>query len=32
VIRDHLVHVRSWPRTQIKVKPFWTAGKRGLHH
>ncbi|MFF3504445.1 siderophore-interacting protein [Streptomyces sp. NPDC003247] len=31
-IRNHLVHVRAWPRTQIRVKPFWTPGKRGLHH
>ncbi|MFI0419111.1 siderophore-interacting protein [Spongiactinospora sp. 9N601] len=29
--RDHLVRDRGWPRTSIKVKPFWTPGKRGLH-
>ncbi|MFI7611670.1 siderophore-interacting protein [Nonomuraea terrae] len=31
VIRDHLVRDRNWPRTAIKIKPFWTPGKRGLH-
>lgn len=31
MIRDHLVRDRGWPRTSIKVKPFWTPGKRGLH-
>ncbi|GAA2622118.1 siderophore-interacting protein [Actinomadura fulvescens] len=31
MIRDHLVRDRKWPRTSIKVKPFWTPGKRGLH-
>ncbi|MFF4601817.1 siderophore-interacting protein [Streptomyces sp. NPDC001339] len=31
-VRNHLVNERSWPRTQVKVKPFWTPGKRGLHH
>ncbi|TCP48480.1 NADPH-dependent ferric siderophore reductase [Tamaricihabitans halophyticus] len=30
-IRDHLVRDRGWPRTAIKVKPFWAVGKRGLH-
>ncbi|RBQ15040.1 siderophore-interacting protein [Spongiactinospora rosea] len=29
--RDHLVRDRGWPRTSIKVKPFWTPDKRGLH-
>lgn len=32
LIRDHLVRDREWPRTDIRVKPFWTPGKRGLHH
>ncbi|MFJ6614853.1 siderophore-interacting protein [Streptomyces sp. NPDC091289] len=31
-VRDHLVNVRKWPRTQIRTKPFWTPGKKGLHH
>ncbi|KAB2349431.1 siderophore-interacting protein [Actinomadura rudentiformis] len=31
-IRDHLVRDRGWERRQIRVKPFWTPGKRGLHH
>lgn len=31
MIRNHLVRDRNWPRTSIKVKPFWTPGKRGLH-
>jgi NADPH-dependent ferric siderophore reductase len=31
MIRDHLVRDREWPRTSIKVKPFWTPGKHGLH-
>ncbi|WP_246258531.1 siderophore-interacting protein [Amycolatopsis anabasis] len=31
LVRDHLVAERGWPRTSIKVKPFWTPGKRGLH-
>ncbi|GAA0925412.1 siderophore-interacting protein [Nonomuraea longicatena] len=31
MVRDHLVRDRDWPRTSIKVKPFWTPGKRGLH-
>lgn len=31
-VRDHLVGARSWPRTRIRVKPFWTPAKRGLHH
>ena len=32
LIRDHLVRARNWPRRSIKVKPFWTPNKRGLHH
>ncbi|MFC4057541.1 siderophore-interacting protein [Planomonospora corallina] len=31
MIRDYLVRQRNWSRTSIKVKPFWTPGKRGLH-
>ncbi|MDP4503580.1 siderophore-interacting protein [Nonomuraea turcica] len=31
MIRDYLVRERNWARTSIKVKPFWTPGKRGLH-
>ncbi|MFI7487347.1 siderophore-interacting protein [Micromonospora echinaurantiaca] len=31
LVRDFLVRERHWPRTAIKVKPFWTPGKRGLH-
>ncbi|WP_245642175.1 siderophore-interacting protein [Nonomuraea candida] len=31
LIRDFLVRERNWPRKSIKVKPFWTPGKRGLH-
>ncbi|ASR38556.1 hypothetical protein BAY61_30155 [Prauserella marina] len=30
-VRDFLVRDRAWPRTAIKVKPFWATGKRGLH-
>lgn len=30
-VRDFLVRERGWPRTAIKVKPFWTPGKRCLH-
>lgn len=29
-VRRHLIHERSWPRTSILTKPFWTPGKRGL--
>ncbi|WP_051580016.1 siderophore-interacting protein [Pseudonocardia acaciae] len=31
-VRDHLVRERGWPRSAVTVKPFWTPGKRGLHH
>ncbi|MFC5833356.1 siderophore-interacting protein [Nonomuraea insulae] len=31
MIRDYLVRERNWPRRSIKIKPFWTPGKRGLH-
>ncbi len=26
MVRDFLVRERAWPRTSIKVKPFWTPG------
>lgn len=31
MVRNHLVQERGWPRTSIKVKPFWAPGKYGLH-
>ncbi|MFI6319800.1 siderophore-interacting protein [Nonomuraea sp. NPDC050556] len=31
MVRDYLVRERNWPRGAIRVKPFWTSGKRGLH-
>ncbi|MEU5884213.1 siderophore-interacting protein [Spirillospora sp. NPDC047279] len=31
-VRDHLVRERGWDRRNVRVKPFWTPGKRGLHH
>lgn len=31
MVRDHLVRERGWPRSAIRVKPFWAPGKRGLH-
>ncbi|QSB04898.1 siderophore-interacting protein [Natronoglycomyces albus] len=31
-IRSHLLNDRGWDRKAIIVKPFWTPGKRGLHH
>lgn len=31
-IRNYLVQERGWERTAITVKPFWTPGKKGLHH
>ncbi|MFY1596379.1 siderophore-interacting protein [Micromonospora sp. WMMD737] len=31
LVRDLLVRERGWPRTSVKVKPFWAPGKRGLH-
>lgn len=31
LVRDHLVRERGWGRRDVKVKPFWTPGKRGLH-
>jgi NADPH-dependent ferric siderophore reductase len=29
-VRRHLTAERTWPRTAVIVKPFWTPGKRGL--
>ena len=30
LLRRHLVADRGWPRQAIRMKPFWTPGKRGL--
>jgi NADPH-dependent ferric siderophore reductase len=30
LLRRHLVGDRGWPRRAIRMKPFWTPGKRGL--
>lgn len=30
LVRAHLVNDRGWERRDIKTKPFWTPGKRGL--
>jgi len=30
LLRRHLVSERGWPRQAIRMKPFWTPGKRGL--
>jgi NADPH-dependent ferric siderophore reductase len=30
LLRRHLVSERGWPRQAIRVKPFWTPGRRGL--
>jgi NADPH-dependent ferric siderophore reductase len=29
-IRTYLLKEKNWPRTAIRVKPFWTPGKTGL--
>jgi NADPH-dependent ferric siderophore reductase len=29
-VRAHLVTERGWPRRSVRIKPFWTPGKRGL--
>ncbi|MCK2212770.1 siderophore-interacting protein [Actinomadura sp. ATCC 31491] len=29
-IRAHLVHERGWSRRDVRTKPFWTPGRRGL--
>lgn len=31
MVRTVLETHHGWPRSAIKVKPFWTPGKRGLH-
>lgn len=31
-VRAHLVGERGWPREAVRVKAFWTPGKKGLHH
>lgn len=30
LLRRHLVSDRGWPRQAVRMKPFWTPGKRGL--
>lgn len=30
LIRRHLVEERRWPRRNVRTKPFWTPGKKGL--
>ena len=30
LIRRHLVEERHWPRRNVRTKPFWTPGKKGL--
>ena len=30
LLRRHLVSNLGWPRQAIRMKPFWTPGKRGL--
>jgi NADPH-dependent ferric siderophore reductase len=29
-VRNLLVRERGWPRRSVRVKPFWTPGKRGM--
>ena len=31
-VRAHLVNERGWPGEAIRVKAFWTPGRKGLHH
>ncbi|WP_394821701.1 siderophore-interacting protein [Pendulispora albinea] len=31
MVRDYLMRERQWARAGIKVKPFWSPGKYGLH-
>ncbi|WP_431774281.1 siderophore-interacting protein [Streptomyces cucumeris] len=31
MVRDHLVRERGWPKSAIRLKPFWAPGRRGLH-
>ena len=30
LLRRHLVADRGWPRQAIRLKPFWTPGRKGL--
>ena len=30
LIRRHLVEDRHWPRRNVRTKPFWTPGRKGL--
>jgi NADPH-dependent ferric siderophore reductase len=30
LVRRHLVEERRWPRRNVRTKPFWTPGKKGL--
>jgi NADPH-dependent ferric siderophore reductase len=30
MLRRHLVAERGWPRQAVRMKPFWTPGRRGL--
>ncbi|MEU4241250.1 siderophore-interacting protein [Actinoplanes sp. NPDC026619] len=30
LIRRHLVDERGWPRRNVRTKPFWTPGRKGL--
>jgi NADPH-dependent ferric siderophore reductase len=30
LIRRHLIEERHWPRRNVRTKPFWTPGKKGL--
>jgi NADPH-dependent ferric siderophore reductase len=30
LIRCHLVEERHWPQRNVRTKPFWTPGKKGL--
>jgi NADPH-dependent ferric siderophore reductase len=30
LLRRHLISDRGWPRRSVRMKPFWTPGKRGL--
>lgn len=31
-LRQVLMHQKGWERSTIIARPFWTPGKRGLHH
>jgi NADPH-dependent ferric siderophore reductase len=30
LVRRHLVEERGWPRRNVRTKPFWTPGRKGL--